>query len=133
MTFHDFNLKVPVATVPEHKARLIRDGITRNEYRSRFGMDEASERMFARFEGNATFAAAVKKAPKPESKRGKLLEALQPGVYMTSRIAAAVLGVSHQSATNALTALKDEGLVVAEKEKGDVTLWRRADSGELPA
>ena len=70
MTFIDFNIQA-VAPVPEHKARLIRDGITRQEYRSRFGMDEASERMFSRVESDRKLAERVasaeqKPAPAPK-------------------------------------------------------------------
>ena len=62
MTFHDFNILVPVATVPSHKARLIQDGITRAEYRRRFGMDDASLALFAALEDNAKLLAKMDKA-----------------------------------------------------------------------
>ena len=70
MTFIDFNIHA-VAPVPEHKARMIREGITRQEYRSRFGMDEASERMFSRVESDRKLAERVasaeqKPAPAPK-------------------------------------------------------------------
>lgn len=65
MTFIDFNKPVSVATVPEHKARLIRDGITRNEYRSRFGLDEAAERFFNRVESERKLAERVASSEKP--------------------------------------------------------------------
>lgn len=59
MTFHDFNLKMPPQIVPPHRARLIQDGITRNEYARRFGMDEASERLFGQVESDRKLAERV--------------------------------------------------------------------------
>jgi hypothetical protein len=71
VTFHDFSKPVAVALVPEHKARMIREGITRNEYRSRFGLDEAAERFFNRVESERKLAdrvASGEQKPEPKPK-----------------------------------------------------------------
>ena len=128
MTFHDFNLKVPVATVPEHKARLIRDGITRNEYRSRFGMDEAAERFFSRVESDRKLAERVANgeqkptpAPKPvlppapaflgykpseTSYKARVLAQLaKDGIPLTARQIGERLGIEIRQVQRALSTL----------------------------
>lgn len=123
VTFHDFNLKVPVATVPEHKARLIRDGITRNEYRSRFGMDEASERYFQHHEeGNKLLKSLEKAAPKPREKftiQELILDTLiQRREGLNAEEISRLLVMNKRVIQNALSILKNEGQVRGERFPG---------------
>jgi hypothetical protein len=120
VTFHDFNLKVPVATVPEHKARLIRDGITRNEYRSRFGMDEASERYFQHHEeGNKLLKSMEKAAPKPREKftiQELILDTLiERREGLNAEEISRLLVMNKRVIQNALSILKNEGQVRGER------------------
>lgn len=126
MTFIDFNIR-PVAPLPDYRVRLIRDGITRNEYRRRFGMDDASERVFSQIEQAKALAEKLavvsKRSFKPESKKGKILSLLQPGVSLTSRMIATLLGLSHQNVSDELRDLKEAGILHAEKRTGEATIW----------
>jgi hypothetical protein len=143
MTFIDFNIHA-VAPVPEHKARLIRDGITRNEYKQRFGLDEASERLFSRVESDrklaervASATKSVVKAKPPETREDlvtkqnkslkvRVLSALRqnPEGLSSSKIAA-MLEASPNVISNTLLHLCNYQLVRWEQPKkaGRFRLW----------
>jgi hypothetical protein len=123
MTFHDFNIRAHVATVPEHKARMIREGITRNEYRSRFGMDEASERYFQHHEeGNKLLKSMEKTAPKPREKftiQELILDTLiQRREGLNAEEISRLLVMNKRVIQNALSILKNEGQVRGERFPG---------------
>jgi hypothetical protein len=144
MTFHDFNLKAPVATVPEHKARLIRDGITRNEYRSRFGMDEAAEQFFNRVDSERKLAervarAVVKPAPTPRpttppvpaftgykpnenSFKARILAHLADAkAPLTARELCDRMGIEIRQVQRAVAELRNTNKVRADKMEGSAT------------
>lgn len=144
MTFHDFNLKVPVASVPEHKARLIRDGITRYEYRSRFGMDEAAERYFNRVDSDRKLAervasAVIKPAPAPRpttppvpaftgykpnenSFKARILAHLADAkTPLTARQICDRMGIQIRQAQRAVAELRNTNKVRADKIEGSAT------------
>lgn len=143
MTFHDFNIK-PIAPLPDYRARLIRDGITRQEYARRFGMDEASERVFSRVESDRKLAERVASAtkaipaPKPaetredpitkqnKSLKVRVLSALRqnPEGLSSSKIAE-MLQASPNVISNTLLHLCNYQLVRWEQPKkaGRFRLW----------
>lgn len=144
MTFHDFNLKMPVQTVPEHKARLIRDGITRYEYRSRFGMDEAAERYFNRVDSERKLAervaaSEVKSAPAPKpvlppvpaftgyrpnenSFKARILAHLAASkTPLTARQLCENMGIEIRQVQRAVAELRNNNKVRADKIEGSAT------------
>lgn len=144
MTFHDFNLKMPPQIVPEHKARLIRDGITRYEYRSRFGMDEASERLFGQVESDRKLAERVAAsqitpapAPKPaqppvpaftgyrpneNSFKARILAHLSvTKTPLTARQLCERMGIEIRQVQRALAELRETKKIRADKIEGSAT------------
>lgn len=119
VTFHDFNIR-PIAPVPEHRLRLIRDGITRSEYARRFGMDDASERVFKAHEEEAKLIEKMEQvAPKTQAKftiRELVLNLLmerKEGVN-ADEISRA-LQINKKIVQNALSILKKEGQARGER------------------
>lgn len=141
LTFHDFNIR-PIAPVPSYRVRLIQEGITRQEYARRFGMDEASERIFGQVEGDRKLAekmAAVMPKPAivietredPISKQNKslkvrVLSALRqnPDGLSSSKIAE-MLNASPNVISNTLLHLCNYQLVrwEAPKKSNRFRLW----------
>lgn len=123
-----------LATVPPAQARLIQNGITREEYRRRFGMDDASLAYFSRVESDRALTENMAKrasgVPKPLTAKGRILALLVPGVCMPARAISDQIGVSHSSAADDLRAMREAGLVVSIKKAGEVTLWRRATDAQ---
>jgi hypothetical protein len=119
-----------LATIPPEKARLIQNGITREEYRRRFGMDDASLAYFSRVESDRAFAERMaefdKPAFKPNTRKDRIMNLLKSDVRMTARMVAASLGMQHTAAADELRKLKEAGFVVTEKLPGDAIVWRRA-------
>lgn len=140
MTFHDFNILVPVATVPSHKARLIQDGITRAEYGRRFGMDDASLALFAALEDNAKLLAKMDKAaPKPRDKftiQELILDTLiERREGLNADEISRVIQVNKRVIQNALSILKNEGQVRGERFPGAMKagLYWFATASAMPA
>jgi hypothetical protein len=144
MSFHDFNLKVPVPTVPERKARLIRDGISRYEYRSRFGMDEAAERFFNRVDSERKLAervasTVIKPAPAPRpttppvpaftgyrpnenSFKARILAHLADAkTPLTARQICDRMGIEIRQTQRAVAELRNANKVRADKIEGSAT------------
>jgi predicted HTH transcriptional regulator len=119
-----------LATIIPEKARLIQNGITREEYRRRFGMDDASLAYFSRVESDRAFAERMaefdKPAFKPNTRKDRIMNLLKSDVRMTARMVAASLGMQHTAAADELRKLKEAGFVVTEKLPGDAIVWRRA-------
>lgn len=140
MTFIDFNKPVAVATVPEHKARLIRDGITRNEYKQRFGMDEASERYFQHHEeGKKLLESLEKTPPKPRDKftiQELILDTLiERREGLNADEISRVIQMNKRVIQNALSILKNEGQVRGERFPGAMKagLYWFATASAMPA
>lgn len=124
MTFIDFNIR-PVAPLPDYRVRLIRDGITRNEYRRRFGMDDASERCFQHHEeGKKLLESIEKTAPKPRGKftiQELILDTLiERREGLNAEEISRILVLNKKVIQNALSLLKTDGQVRGERFPGSL-------------
>jgi hypothetical protein len=116
-----------LAAITPEKARLIQNGITREEYRRRFGMDDAAFAYFSQLESEKGLVERMaKRPPKPLTAKGRILKLLDLDVCLPARTISDLIGVSHSSAADDLRDLRDDGKVVSIKKDGHVTLWRRA-------
>jgi hypothetical protein len=124
-------MNIHTPTLHPSKADLIRNGITREEYRRRFGMDDAAFAYFSRMESDKALVEKMQKAVstkhKASSAKGRILALLKPGVCIPARIVADMIGVAHSSAADDLRDLRAEGLVASHKADGQITLWRRVE------
>ena len=139
MTFIDFNIH-SVAAVPNHRIRLIHDGITRQEYARRFGMDEASERYFQHHEeGQKLVESMEKTAPKPREKftiQELILDTLiERREGLNADEISRVIQMNKRVIQNALSILKNEGQVRGERFPGAMKagLYWFATASAMPA
>jgi hypothetical protein len=124
MTFHDIDGFICKAhllgTVPATRVRLIENGITRQEYAHRFGMDDASFALFNQLEAKSEQKKTALDPPKKMSITQSILELLgkRPEGLLASEIAD-LLAIKKKIVSVKLNLLRTRGEVRGERFAGD--------------
>lgn len=134
MNYQSFT--IPVLT--PSKAALIRNGITREEYRRRFGMCEAAVAYFSQVDKDRALAESIKQIKtdealivdagiRPGSIKARIIGFIKPGVSVSAKMVAICLGKSQNKISDELRDLTRNGLLVATKVQGSPITYRRPD------
>lgn len=121
------------------RAALIRNGMTREEYRRKFGMCDSAIAYFAHVDKDRALMEAMKKTKtdeaimldagiQPKSIKAKIIAFIKPGVSVSAKMVAICLGKPQNLIADNMRSLAQAGLLVATKVKGSPITYKRPES-----